>query len=302
MAPAAPPTHSSRWLHLRPRVAPRRRSCTPGRWLASRRCQDAVAELERFAQSASPVMAAHAHAAAADCLVRLGRGAEAVSLLEQAASTPDLPRLQAIEFREQLVVARLRAGDDAACTRRARRTAVDRTLGQLSRRAELRARLARIRPRTLPHRRPNRPPRPRRAGRTGRARRPARSVRQLIRGGRDSLRAGPLPRGAWPPTRRFWRPIRRTRERLRRSTAAACRWFDLPRTALGSRCSRASLNAFPNTESAADGMFRGGRIRESLGDLDGASQSYRTLVGAARRGFPRDRCRVPARLRAVQTG
>jgi soluble lytic murein transglycosylase len=35
---------------------------------------------------------------------------------------------------------------------------------------------------------------------------------------------------------------------------------------------------YPNTESAADGLFRGGRIRESLGDLDGASQSYRALV------------------------
>ena len=32
-------------------------------------------------------------------------------MLEQAAGTPDLPRLQALDFREKLAVARVRAGD-----------------------------------------------------------------------------------------------------------------------------------------------------------------------------------------------
>ena len=35
---------------------------------------------------------------------------------------------------------------------------------------------------------------------------------------------------------------------------------------------------FPNTADAADGIFRGGRIRESLADLDGAAQNYRRVM------------------------
>src|SRR5207245_8895626 len=35
---------------------------------------------------------------------------------------------------------------------------------------------------------------------------------------------------------------------------------------------------FPNTVDAADGLFRGGRIRESLADLQGAAQSYRRVL------------------------
>src|SRR5262249_14595268 len=35
---------------------------------------------------------------------------------------------------------------------------------------------------------------------------------------------------------------------------------------------------FPNTLDSADGMFRGGRIRESLADLDGAAHSYRAVM------------------------
>ncbi|HEY0582133.1 MAG TPA: transglycosylase SLT domain-containing protein, partial [Chloroflexota bacterium] len=35
---------------------------------------------------------------------------------------------------------------------------------------------------------------------------------------------------------------------------------------------------FPNTADAADGVFRGGRIRESLADLNGAAQAYRRVM------------------------
>jgi soluble lytic murein transglycosylase len=36
---------------------------------------------------------------------------------------------------------------------------------------------------------------------------------------------------------------------------------------------------FPNTSDAADGLFRGARIRETLADLDGAASVYRRLIG-----------------------
>src|SRR5262249_34707979 len=35
---------------------------------------------------------------------------------------------------------------------------------------------------------------------------------------------------------------------------------------------------FPGTADAADSLFRGGRIRESLGDLDGAAASYAAVT------------------------
>src|SRR5581483_1649148 len=35
---------------------------------------------------------------------------------------------------------------------------------------------------------------------------------------------------------------------------------------------------FPGTPDAADGVFRGGRIRESLADLDGAAAAYRRVM------------------------
>src|SRR5207237_2846138 len=41
----------------------------------------------------------------------LGRRDEAIPLLERAAATPDLPRLQLLDFRERLALSRLRAGD-----------------------------------------------------------------------------------------------------------------------------------------------------------------------------------------------
>src|SRR5207248_8429471 len=41
---------------------------------------------------------------------------------------------------------------------------------------------------------------------------------------------------------------------------------------------------YPNTADAADGLFRGGRIRESLGDLDGAAASYRRVIGSSAAG------------------
>src|SRR5262249_25495599 len=41
---------------------------------------------------------------------------------------------------------------------------------------------------------------------------------------------------------------------------------------------------FPNTADAADGVFRGGRIRESLADFDGAAQAYRRVLGMSGAG------------------
>ena len=245
-----------------------------GRW------QDAIAELERFAQSSSPVLAAHAHAAAADCLVRIGRGAEAVSLLEQAASTPDLPRLQAIEFREQLVVARLRAGDDTRA-----RAELDGLLSiarSASYRAELSYELGLLE---------SDPERFRTAVRTD----PRGSAAQAALDELVALR-DPFASSFEAAETRF------EQDRYREAMAAYTAFLEAnpsdtraPQALYGRGLSLVRLaqdragiavldsiaNRFPNapnSESAADGLFRGGRIRESLGDLDGASQSYRALV------------------------
>src|SRR5207249_2840157 len=43
-------------------------------------------------------------------------------------------------------------------------------------------------------------------------------------------------------------------------------------------------DCFPNTPDAADGVFRAGRIRESLADLDGAAQNYRRVMAMPRAG------------------
>src|SRR5439155_19898163 len=41
---------------------------------------------------------------------------------------------------------------------------------------------------------------------------------------------------------------------------------------------------YPNTADAVDGLFRGGRIRESLADLEGAAESYRRVLGTSGAG------------------
>ena len=83
-----------------------------GRALAEQgRCADALTYFARFAAADNSLPGAHALAAQADCLLQLGRASEAVPLLEHAAATPDLARLQQLAFREKLALARVRAGD-----------------------------------------------------------------------------------------------------------------------------------------------------------------------------------------------
>ena len=83
-----------------------------GRALADAgRCQDALGSFEQFAAANPGPLAAQAQVAEANCLADLGRPADAVARLEQAAATSDVSRLQTLDFREKLALARVRAGD-----------------------------------------------------------------------------------------------------------------------------------------------------------------------------------------------
>src|SRR5207248_7156332 len=56
-------------------------------------------------------VAAQGLVAQADCLSDLGRAQDAVALLEQAAASTDVSRLQSLDFSERRALMRLRAGD-----------------------------------------------------------------------------------------------------------------------------------------------------------------------------------------------
>jgi len=246
------------------------------------RCTDALPAFDRFAQSVSAILAAHAYTASAECRLRLGRAAEAVPLLEQSVATPGLPRLQTIEFREQLALARLRSGDvDGA---RAELSGLLSIARSDSYRAELNYDLGLLEPDV------------------GAAAERFRTAVRLDPRGRAAQAAldelvslqDPFATSFEAAETRFEQD--RYREALAaysafleanpsdRRAAQALYGRGISLVRLGQdRAGIAVLESigrrFPNTLDAADGMFRGGRIRESLADLDGALRSYQQVVG-----------------------
>jgi tetratricopeptide (TPR) repeat protein len=75
------------------------------------RCSDALAHYEAFVGQNPGPLAAQGQAAIAECLQDLGRFDEAIAQLAQASQTSELPRLEMLDLRERLALARARAGD-----------------------------------------------------------------------------------------------------------------------------------------------------------------------------------------------
>ena len=219
----------------------------------------------------------------------LGRPADAVGLLQQAAAVSDVARLQTLDFREKLALARLRAADvDGA---RADYTALLSSARSSSYQAELNYDLGVL---------------------TSEASAAAGYFR-------SSVQLDPRSRAAQaaldelvalqdPFALSFEAGDTRFEQNRYREALAAYTSF-LQHSASDVRAAKAvygrgvSLvrlgqdragivvlesiaDRFPNTADAADGVFRGGRIRESLADLEGAAQAYRRVMampGAASR-------------------
>ncbi|HEV7662029.1 MAG TPA: transglycosylase SLT domain-containing protein, partial [Chloroflexota bacterium] len=253
-----------------------------GRALASLgRCRDALPYLERFASAASVALTAQAQVAQASCWQALGTPAEAIPLLQQAAATPDLPRLQTLDLREQLALARVRAGDvDGA---RAEYESLLSIARSSSYRAQLNYDLGVL------------------ADDAAAAAARYRTAVQLDPRGRPAQAAldelvalqDPFASSFEAADTRFEQ--NRYREALAAYTSVLERNPADPRAAkayygwgvslvrLGQ--DRAGIvilesiaDHFPNTPDAADGVFRGGRIRESLADLNGAAQAYHRVM------------------------
>ncbi|MCA1644853.1 MAG: transglycosylase SLT domain-containing protein [Chloroflexi bacterium] len=265
---------------------------TPATFLTGRalanlgRCNDAIAHFERFAAAPAmtgSVLGAQAQAAAASCLQDLGRPADAVSLLQQATGVSDVARLQALDFREKLALARVRAGDVEGA--RADYAALLSNARSSSYRAELNYDLGVLVVETDP----------------------ATAVSHF----RASVQLDPKSRAAQvaldelvalrdPAAQSYEAGDTRFEQNRYREALAAYTTF-VQQNPSDSRAARAyygrgtSLvrlgqdragiivlesigDRFPNTSEAADGLFRGGRIRESLADLDGAAQAYRQVM------------------------
>ncbi|HET6318785.1 MAG TPA: transglycosylase SLT domain-containing protein, partial [Chloroflexota bacterium] len=253
-----------------------------GRALAEMgQCPAAIDQFQHFVDSAEQSEKIHGLTAQAACLLDTGRQPEAIALLEQAAATQDLPRLQTIDLREKLALARLRAGDvDGA---RADYAALLSNARSESYRAELNYILGTIAPDS-----------------TAAANR-FRTALQLDPTGHPAQAAldelvslnDPSSSSFEAAETRFEQD--RYREALVAYSAFASANPSNSRAAkseygrgvalvrLGQ--DRAGIQVlenigqrFPNTADAADGTFRGARIRESLADLDGAAQSYRSTI------------------------
>src|SRR5262249_53389790 len=70
-----------------------------GRALAARgRCREAIPDFEAYLAANPGPLGAQAKVAEASCLADLGRPSDGVPLLEQAAATTDLARLQTLDF------------------------------------------------------------------------------------------------------------------------------------------------------------------------------------------------------------
>jgi len=262
-----------------------------GRALANLgRCDDALAYFDRYGAAAADVLAAQAQAAAASCLQDLGRPADGVGLSERAAATADTARLQALDFREKLALARLRAG--AVEGARADYAGLLASARSASYRAELNYDLGVL------------------------AADPTTAANYF----RSSVQLDPKSRAAQaaldellalndPFALSFEAGDTRFEQNRYREALAAYTSF-LQQNPVDPRAARAyygrgvslvrlgqdragivvlesMADRFPNSADAADGIFRGGRIRESLADLVGAASNYRRVMampGAGLRG------------------
>jgi soluble lytic murein transglycosylase len=246
------------------------------------RCAEAVPVFARFAAAQRAAFAAQAQAAQASCLTGLGRTAEAVSLLEQVAVTADLPRLQTIAFREKLALARVRAGDvDGArsdyesllsnARSAAYRSELNYYLGQLesdpSNAAARFATAARLDPRSWA----------------------AQAALDELVALRDpaalSFEAADtrFEQNRYREALAAYRQVLQTNPSDPRAAKAHYGWgvslVRLGQDRAGIAVLESIGERFPNTPDAADGLFRGGRIRESLADLSGAADVYRRVMG-----------------------
>jgi soluble lytic murein transglycosylase len=237
--------------------------------------------LERSGAAAGGVVAAQAQAAEASCLQELGRPADAVALFQQAAATQDVARLQALYFREKLALARLRAGDVEGA--RADYAGLLASARSASYRAELNYDLGVL------------------------AAEPTTAASYF----RSSVQLDPKSRAAQaaldelvalndPFALSFEGGDTRFEQNRYREALAAYTSF-LQQNPVDQRAAKAyygrgvslvrlgqdragivvlesMADRFPNSADAADGVFRGGRIRESLADLDGAASNYRRVM------------------------
>jgi soluble lytic murein transglycosylase len=245
------------------------------------RCQDALARFSAF-ESANPgPLGIQAVVARASCLADLGRPSDAVPLLEQAVSEADVSRLQTLDFRERLAVMRLRAGDaDGARADYQALLSIARSSGY---RAQLNYNLGVL------------------------ALDPAAAASYF----RTALQLDPKSRGAQaaldelvalhdPAALSFEAgDARFAQNRYREALAAYTSVVQqtptdprAPQAYYGRGVSLVRLgqdragiavlesiaDMFPNTSDAANGLFRGARIRETLSDLDGAASVYRRLI------------------------
>jgi soluble lytic murein transglycosylase len=253
------------------------------------RCADALAPFGQFASANPGPLAAQADVAQATCLATLGRPSEAVPLLAQAAATPNVSRLQALDLREKLALARVRAGDvDGA---RADYESLLSAARSPSYRAELSYYLGVIAPDP------------------GAAAARFKSAVQLDPKGRAAQSAlDALVSLHDPFALSFEAGDTRFEQNRYREALAAYTTF-LQQNPADTRVAKAyygrgvslvrlgqdragvvvlesMADRFPGTADAADGLFRAGRIRESLADLEGAAQNYRRVmaqVGAGTR-------------------
>jgi soluble lytic murein transglycosylase len=210
-----------------------------------------------------------------------------VPLLEQAAAQTDVARLQSLDFRERLALMRLRAGDvDGA---RADYQALLDGARTASYRAELNYYLGVL------------AADPTTAAASFRA---ALQLDPKSRGGQAAL--DELVASHDPAALSFEAADARFAQNRYREALAAYASFlqQNPNDARAAKAiygrgvslvrlgqDRAGITVlesiadlFPNTPDAADGLFRGGRIRESLADLDGAAAVYQRVVAMSGAG------------------
>ena len=259
-----------------------------GRALAETgQCQKAGEQFASFGAANGGLLSDQALVARANCLADLDRASDAVPLLEQAAADTGVARLQSLDFRERLALMRLRAGDvDGA---RNDYQALLAGARSASYRSELNYFLGLL------------------ATDPGAAASYFRNAVQLSpkdRGAQaalDELVAlhDPFALSVEAGDTRF------AQNRYREALAAYANFLRqnpsdsrAPQALYGRGVSLVRLgqdrngivvlegiaDQFPNTADAADGLFRGGRIRESLGDFAGAAAAYQRVIGNPRAG------------------
>jgi tetratricopeptide (TPR) repeat protein len=244
-------------------------------------CQAALDHFSAFQSANTGPLAGQAQVARASCLAEIGRAADAVPLLEQAAEQSDVSRLQSLDFGERLALMRLRAGDaDGA---RAEYQSLLSGARTTSYRAELNYFLGLLAPdsataATLFQAALQQDPRSRGAQaaldelvamqdpaavsyEAGDARFAQNRYREALGAYSGFLQQHPDDKRA--PQADYARGVSLVRLGQDRAGIVAL---------------ESIADRFPNTPEAADGLFRGGRIRESLADLSGAAGVYQRVV------------------------